>query len=106
MPEEWTIPDAVVAERFDRLVATVRGISRENNLARLGDTVEVLVEKVARDGELLQARSRDFKTVMVPADAARIGSYLTVRLTGTTGATFTGTPVEAPRERQPLPVTG
>jgi tRNA-2-methylthio-N6-dimethylallyladenosine synthase len=104
MPPEWTIPDALVAERFERLVATVRGISRENNLKRLGDTMEVLVEKVARDGELLQARSRDFKTVMVPADAARIGDYLTVQLTGTTGATFTGTPVGDKKERALLPM--
>jgi tRNA-2-methylthio-N6-dimethylallyladenosine synthase len=93
-----------VAERFERLVSTVRGISRENNLSRLGDTVEVLVEKVARDGELLQARSRDFKTVMVPADAAQIGDYLVVQLTGTTGATFTGTPVSDRKDRTPLPM--
>ncbi len=103
MPPEWTIPDALVAERFEELVRTVRGISRENNLARLGDTMEVLVEKVARDGTLLQARSRDFKTVMVPADAAKIGDYLTVQLTGTTGATFTGTPVGEKR-RTALPM--
>lgn len=113
MPAEWTVPDDVVADRFDRLVATVRGIAREGNLARLGDVTEVLVEKVARDGALLQARSRDFKTVMVPADAARIGEYLSVRLTGTTGATFTGLPVDAAATatpsggsppRAPLPV--
>jgi tRNA-2-methylthio-N6-dimethylallyladenosine synthase len=108
MPADWTVPDAVVAERFDRLVATVRGIAREGNLARLGEVTEVLVEKVARDGTLLQARSGDFKTVMVPADAARVGDYLTVRLTGTTGATFTGTPVAAPTTgpapRAPLPM--
>jgi tRNA-2-methylthio-N6-dimethylallyladenosine synthase len=104
MPAEWTIPDAVVAERFERLVATVRGISREINLHRLGDVTDVLVEKVARDGTLLQARSRDFKTVMVPADAARIGDYLTVQLTGTTGATFTGTPVSDKKERALLPM--
>ena len=104
MPPEWTIPDDVVATRFDRLVSTVRGISRENNLGRLGETMELLIEKVARDGELLQGRSRDFKTVMVPADAARIGEYLTVTLTGTTGATFTGTPVVERRERAPLPM--
>ncbi|MBL0939920.1 MAG: tRNA (N6-isopentenyl adenosine(37)-C2)-methylthiotransferase MiaB [Gemmatimonadaceae bacterium] len=107
MPVEWTIPDDVVSKRFDRLVSTVRGISRENNLSRLGDTLELLIEKVARDGELLQGRSRDFKTVMVPADAARIGDYLTVQLTGTTGATFTGTPQTAASgrvERKPLPM--
>ena len=104
MPPEWTIPDDVVARRFDRLVTTVRGISRENNLGRLGDTLEVLIEKVARDGALLQARSRDFKTVMVPADAGKIGDYLTVTLTGTTGATFTGMPVSDRRERALLPM--
>jgi tRNA-2-methylthio-N6-dimethylallyladenosine synthase len=103
MPVEWTVPDAVVTARFDRLLATVRGISREQNMTRLGAKVEVLVEKIARDGTLLQARSRDFKTVMVPADAAKIGDYLTVELTGTTGATFTGTPVRE-RERAPLPM--
>lgn len=104
MPAEWTIPDDVVAERFARLVTTVRGISRENNLRRLGDTTEVLVEKVARDGTLLQARTRDFKTVMVPADAAKIGDYLVVQLSGTTGATFTGTPVGEKPVRAPLPM--
>ena len=34
---------------------------------------------------------------------ALIGTYLTVELTGTTGATFTGTPVQA---RPPLPLAG
>jgi tRNA-2-methylthio-N6-dimethylallyladenosine synthase len=29
MPAEWAVPDVIVAERFDRLVSTVRGISRE-----------------------------------------------------------------------------
>jgi len=103
MPIEWTVPDAVVSERFERLMATVRGISREQNMVRLGARVEVLVEKVARDGTLLQARSRDFKTVMVPAESAKIGDYLTVELSGTTGATFLGTPV---RDRAPLPMAG
>jgi tRNA-2-methylthio-N6-dimethylallyladenosine synthase len=112
MPVEWHVPDTVVAERFERLMTTVRGISREGNITRLGARTEVLIEKVARDGELLQARTRDFKTVMVPADAGRIGDYLTVVLTGTTGATFTGTPVAdslpfaAARVRQPLPIAG
>jgi tRNA-2-methylthio-N6-dimethylallyladenosine synthase len=112
MPAEWHVADAVVARRFETLMATVRGISREGNMVRLGATTEVLIEKVARDGQLLQARTRDFKTVMVPADAGTIGDYLTVQLTGTTGATFTGTPVRAATVapsgtvRQPLPMVG
>ena len=105
MPAEWTVPDAVVSERFTRLMQTVRGISRERNLVRLGERVEVLIEKVARDGALLQARTRDFKTVIVPADAGVIGDYLQVALTGTTGATFTGAPAgAADRVRQLLPM--
>jgi tRNA-2-methylthio-N6-dimethylallyladenosine synthase len=103
MPAEWTIPSEVMDARYNALVATVRGISREKNLHRLGERMEVLVEKEARKGELFQARSRDFKTVLVPGSPASIGTYLTVELTGTTGATFTGTPVA---ERQALPLAG
>ena len=104
MPPEWTVPGAVVDARYAELFATVRGISRERNLARLGDRVEVLLEKEARKGDdLLQARSRDFKTVLVPGTRDMIGRYLTVELTGTTGATFTGSPVQY---RRPLPMAG
>ncbi|MEP6781625.1 MAG: tRNA (N6-isopentenyl adenosine(37)-C2)-methylthiotransferase MiaB [Gemmatimonadaceae bacterium] len=101
MPAEWTVSDAVVSERFERLMATVRGLSRERNLTRLGERTEILLEKLARDGEMLQGRTRDFKTVMVPADAGVIGQLVNVELTGTTGATFTGTAI---RSRSPLPM--
>ena len=101
MPAELTVPDAEAQERLDRLVETVRSGSREKNLTLLGARREVLVEKAARRGGLLQARTRDFKTVLVPGDESLIGRYLTVELTGTTGSTFTGAAV---RERQPLPV--
>jgi tRNA-2-methylthio-N6-dimethylallyladenosine synthase len=109
MPAEWTVPEAVVDARYDALVATMRGIAREKNLGRLGQRHEVLVEKEARKGELLQARTRDFKTVLVPGTPELIGRYLTVELTGTTGATFTGTPVgvrAAERQARPLPLAG
>src|SRR5690349_12510123 len=104
MPAELTVPAEVASERMQRLVETVRSISREENLRMLGRRCEVLVEKEARrGGELVQARTRDFKTVLVAGDAEMIGRYVTVELTGTTGSTFTGTLV---RERQPLPMAG
>jgi len=104
MPNEWTISDEVASDRLDRLVSLVRGLSRERNLTLLGRRYEVLVEKEARRGaELLQARTRDFKTVLLPGDVSMIGRYFTVELTGTTGSTFTGAVV---RERQPLPLAG
>lgn len=104
MPASETVSDEVAAERLARLIETIRAGARARNLRLLGSRVEVLVEKEARRGEnLLQTRTRDFKTVLVPGDAAMLGEYLTVELTGTTGSTFTGAVV---RERQPLPMAG
>lgn len=103
MPVEWTIPDAVASERLERLIERVRAGARARNLLLLGQRREVLVEKPARRGELLQARSRDYKTVLIQGDEALVGRYVTVELTGTTGSTFTGSVV---RERAPLPVAG
>ncbi|GMV10284.1 MAG TPA: tRNA (N6-isopentenyl adenosine(37)-C2)-methylthiotransferase MiaB [Gemmatimonadaceae bacterium] len=103
MPAEWTVPDEVASERLERLIEVVRSGAREKNLRLLGQRREVLVEKPARRGELLQARSRDYKTVLIPGNESLVGQYVTVELTGTTGSTFTGAVV---RERQPLPVAG
>jgi tRNA-2-methylthio-N6-dimethylallyladenosine synthase len=105
MPVEMTVPDAVATERLARLIDTVRRGARERNMTLLGARREVLVEKGARRGELLQARTRDFKTVLLPGDDTMIGRYFTVELTGTTGSTFTGA-VCHNRERAPLPMAG
>jgi tRNA-2-methylthio-N6-dimethylallyladenosine synthase len=105
MPPEHSVPDGVAGERLERLIATIRAGARERNMRLLGTRHEVLVEKAARRGELLQARTRDFKTVMLPPDGLVVGGYYTVELTGTTGSTFTGAPVRdaAPR-REALPM--
>ena len=102
MPAELTVPDDVASERLATLVSTIRGISRAANLHQLGKRYEVLVEKEARrGGDLLQARTRDFRTVLIPGDASMVGQYYTVELTGTTGSTFTG---QIAPERRPLPM--
>ena len=104
MPAAETVSDGVAAERLQRLVETVRAGARASNATLLGRRFEVLVEKEARrGGELMQARTRDFKTVLVPGTPAMLGRYFTVELTGTTGSTFTGAIVT---ERQPLPLAG
>ena len=72
-------------------------------MAALGQRHEVLVEKEARRGGLLQARTRDFKTVIIPGEPSLIGKYLMAELTGTTGSTFTGTVTS---ERGMLPLAG
>lgn len=101
MPDEWQVPDEVAAERLATLIEVTRAGARERNLHLLGARREVLIEKQARRGELLQARSRDYKTVLVPGDESMIGQYVTVELTGTTGSTFTGSIVA---DRKALPV--
>ncbi len=104
LPAADTVTDEVAAERLGRLVDTVRAGSRQRNLDLLGRRVEVLVEKEARrGGDLVQARTRDFKTVLIPGDETLLGRYFTVELTGTTGSTFTGAVVP---QRPPLPMAG
>ena len=100
-PASDAISDEVASERLARLIATVRAGTRERNLKLLGERREVLVEKAARRGSLLQSRTRDFKTVMIPGEPSTIGQYLTVELTGTTGSTFLG---QAVRQRTSLPL--
>jgi tRNA-2-methylthio-N6-dimethylallyladenosine synthase len=92
------VPDRVAGARLERLIATVRDVARRRNVALVGTTHEVLVEKVARRGGLLQARTRSNKVVLVDGPGEWIGSYRWVRLSGTTGSTFTGAPVSAGRE--------
>jgi tRNA-2-methylthio-N6-dimethylallyladenosine synthase len=92
------VPDEVAGERLERLIAVVRDVARRRNLALVGSTHEVLVEKVARRGGHLQARTRTNKIVLVSGPAEWIGTYLEVRLVGTTGATFTGVPAAAGKE--------
>jgi tRNA-2-methylthio-N6-dimethylallyladenosine synthase len=105
LPAEDTVPDDVASERLERLIAVVRAGAKERNLRLLGTRHQVLVEREAKRGEMLMARTRDFKTVMIPAEGAALGDYLTVELTGTSGSTFTGAVVrDEPRRRAALPM--
>jgi tRNA-2-methylthio-N6-dimethylallyladenosine synthase len=83
------VPEPVAGERLERLVALVRGQARRKNLARVGETHEVLVERPAKRGGLL-GRTRGNHLVLLDLPASTIGEYREVQLTGTTGSTFTG----------------
>jgi tRNA-2-methylthio-N6-dimethylallyladenosine synthase len=100
-PVELTVSDEVASERLAQLISVVREGSRARNMSHLGQRCEVLIEKEARRGGLLQARTRDFKTVIVPGNPEMIGEYVQVELTGTTGSTFTGAVIAA-REALPM----
>jgi tRNA-2-methylthio-N6-dimethylallyladenosine synthase len=84
------VPDTVASERLGRLIAAVRAQARARNLGRVGAIHEVLVERPARRGSLLLGRTRTNHLVLLDLPLTSIGEYHSVKLTGTTGSTFTG----------------
>lgn len=85
------VSDEVASARLERLIEVVRAQARRRNIARVGEVHEVLIERPARRGDLMLGRTRQNFLVLVPVAADSVGSYQRVRLTGTTGSTFTGT---------------
>lgn len=84
------VAEDVAAERLARLVEAVRANARRKNLARVGETHEALVERPAKRGSLMLARTRGNLLVLLDLPESSVGEYHQVQLTGTTGSTFTG----------------
>ncbi|MCI0690141.1 MAG: tRNA (N6-isopentenyl adenosine(37)-C2)-methylthiotransferase MiaB, partial [Sporichthyaceae bacterium] len=84
------VTDEVASERLQRLIEAVRRHARRKSLARIGEIHEILVERRAKRGELMLGRTRGNHLVLVDLPVESVGEYHRVRLTGTTGSTFTG----------------
>ncbi|HUF35280.1 MAG TPA: tRNA (N6-isopentenyl adenosine(37)-C2)-methylthiotransferase MiaB [Gemmatimonadales bacterium] len=84
------VPADVASERLERLIEAVRANARRKNAERVGELHETLVERPARRGGLMLGRTRGNHMVLLPLSPETVGEYHTVRLTGTTGSTFTG----------------
>jgi len=84
------VSDEIASERLERLIEAVRANARRKNVARVGETHEVLVERPARRGGLMLGRTRTNQLVLLDLEPAAAGEYHLCRLTGTTGSTFTG----------------
>ena len=84
------VDDEVAGERLERLIEAVRAQARRKNIARVGERHEILVERPARRGGLMLGRTRTNHLVLVDLPPDSAGAYRQVRLTGTTGSTFTG----------------
>jgi tRNA-2-methylthio-N6-dimethylallyladenosine synthase len=84
------VPDEIASRRLARLVEAVRDNVRRKNIARIGDTHEALVERPAKRGALMLARTRTNHLVLLDLPTSAAGQYRTVRFTGTTGSTFLG----------------
>jgi tRNA-2-methylthio-N6-dimethylallyladenosine synthase len=87
------VADSLAAARLRRLIEAVRLNVRRKNIARVGQTHEVLVERPAKRGDLMLGRTRTNHLVLLDLPQTAAGEYHTVRLTGTTGSTFTGSVV-------------
>jgi tRNA-2-methylthio-N6-dimethylallyladenosine synthase len=84
------LSEEVAADRLGRLIDVVRGQARARNASRVGAVHEVLVERPARRGGMMLGRTRTNHLVLLDLPPDAIGEYHRVRLTGTTGSTFTG----------------
>lgn len=84
------LSDEVASARLARLIEVVRTNVRRKNVARVGQVHEVLVERPARRGGFMLGRTRGNHLVLLELPAESVGAYHSVRLTGTTGSTFTG----------------
>jgi tRNA-2-methylthio-N6-dimethylallyladenosine synthase len=91
-----TVPDEVAAERLERLITLVRDTGRARAAAAVGTAHEVLVEERGRKDGQLVGRTRHNRVALFDGPASWIGGYRTVRLTGTTGATFSAAPLAVP----------
>jgi tRNA-2-methylthio-N6-dimethylallyladenosine synthase len=95
-PDHDSVDPLEAQARLEELIEVARGIQAEINRSEVGRVEEVLVEKDARDPGHLLGRTRRNKVVAFQGGGAEVGSFATVELTGTTGATFTGTLLEVP----------
>ena len=75
--------------RFDKLCATQNRISEEIHSAYVGKKLRCLVD--GQDGNQLTARTEGGRLVRFEGDAALIGTYQTITITGSTTWSLTGT---------------
>ncbi len=75
------IPETVVKERFNRLVATQNTIAADIMKAQIGTTVEVLLDDTSKnDTHVLSGRTDTGLLVHVAIDPSYIGEYVTVTI--------------------------
>ncbi len=93
---EDQVPDEVVHDRFDRLLALVQENGRERTARFAGQTLPVLVEHVnEQDASLVTGRLASNAVVHFPGDASMIGTIVNVKLNECKGFYYMGEKAEA-----------
>lgn len=103
LPADQFVPTEVGQGRLEQLIRVSRDIQSEINRTEVGRSEELLIEREGRDSGMMLGRTRRGKAVVVRGDQGDIGSYRSVVLTKTTGATFVGEPLEGPVAGDPAP---
>lgn len=93
LPQEDFVEPDVAQARLEELIAVSRSIQAEINAAEVGRVEEVLIEGEGRDEGQIRGRTARNKVVVFDGAPERIGSYTSVLLDHTTGATFSGSEV-------------
>ena len=89
--KEDQVPEEVVKDRFDRLLAQVQEIARERSSRFEGTVQEVLVESVNdQDASLVTGRMGNNLLVHFPGDESMIGKIVTVYLKEAKGFYYMG----------------
>jgi tRNA-2-methylthio-N6-dimethylallyladenosine synthase len=97
LPVDQFIADDVARHRLERLIAVQREIQADINAGEVGREEAVLVERSAKSTGDMLGRTERFKVVAFPGDDSLTNTYVPVRLTATTGATFRGVRIEEDR---------
>lgn len=85
------VPDDVVKDRFDRLLAAMNEVTAANNDKYVGQKQPVLVESVNdRDETLVTGRMTNNTLVHFPGDESLIGKIVNVKLTEGMGFYYFG----------------
>ncbi|XCP83823.1 tRNA (N6-isopentenyl adenosine(37)-C2)-methylthiotransferase MiaB [Roseburia hominis] len=88
---ENQVPDDVVKDRFDRLLAEVQSIASEVCSVHEGKVMDVLVEHInEQDDTLVTGRMSNNLLVHFPGDESLIGKIVPVRLTHAKGFYYMG----------------
>lgn len=85
------VPDAVVHDRFDRLLKVVNETAREQNGRLTGQTLPVLAEQVdEKDASMITGRLSNNSVVHFKGDASVIGKIVSVKLEEAKGFYYLG----------------
>ena len=99
------VPEDVKGRRLQEIIELQNRISQELNDARVGTTLEVLVDGPSkRDAAEWKGRSRENNVVIFPHADQQIGDYIDVKIDRATSATLFGSEVTGDGSPKRIPV--